>query len=209
MTIPRANRWAQWALSLALILVGCFITFIVFRGLVQDLGVVGEIVKEQRAEEGRWRRQALGDYQSYPGEALPDFLRRVGRELHDFTRDTGHEACAAIASDGQRYALRLYTDGVPHGCAIHTSEVPDGFTFVGETIHSHPWQKVLDMTPAARAWSRFYKDGHDGATTLRNDGSSGFSKADRANGDGWLVAGGQLLHLVDGKTYRHGQVNNP
>ncbi|WP_241898440.1 hypothetical protein [Stenotrophomonas maltophilia] len=154
-----------------------------------------------------WERQHLGDYSSEPGEALPDFLRRTGRALHDFTRQSGNEACGAIASDGQRFSFRLYTDGVPHGCAIQTSAVLDGFAFTGETIHSHPWQKVLTMTRTARAWSQFYRDGHAGAPTLRNDGATGFSKADRANGDGWLVAGGQLLHLVNGKTQRHGSVS--
>lgn len=155
-----------------------------------------------------WERQHLADYVSEPGEALPDFLRRTGRVLHDFTRQSGHEACGAIASDGQRFSLRLYTDGVPHGCAIRTSEVLEGFAFTGETIHSHPWQKVLTMTPAARAWSHFDKDGNAGAPTLRNDGATGFSKADRANGDGWLAAGGALLHLVNGKTERHGPVSS-
>ncbi len=153
-----------------------------------------------------WERQHLGDYSSEPGEALPDFLRRTGRVLHDFTRQSGNEACGAIASDGQRFSFRLYTDGVPHGCAIRTSEVLDGFAFTGETIHSHPWQKLLTMTPSARAWSQFYRDGNAGAPTLRNDGATGFSKADRANGDGWLIAGGQLLHLVNGKTERIGEV---
>lgn len=154
-----------------------------------------------------WNRQHLGDYASEPGEALPDFLSRTGRALHDFTRTSGHEACAAIASDGQRFSFRLYTDGVPHGCAIRTSEVLDGFSFIGETIHSHPWQKVLTMTPAARAWSRFHKDGHDGAPTLRNDGAGGFSRADYSGGPGWLVAKGQLLHQARGKTTRHGEVS--
>ena len=79
MTASRADRITQAALLLAGFSVGLCIAFIVFRGLVQDLGVVGEIVKEQRAEAGRWRRQALGDYQSDPGEALPDFLRQVGQ----------------------------------------------------------------------------------------------------------------------------------
>lgn len=154
-----------------------------------------------------WQREHLGDYTSAPDEALPDFLRRIGRTLHIFTRGAGHEACGAIAHDGERYAVRLYSDGVPHGCAIHTNEVLDGFTFTGETIHSHPWQKLLTMTPQARAWSRFYRDGHTSAPTLRNDGSAGFSKADRANGDGWLVAGGQLLHLSHGRTERLGPVD--
>lgn len=156
--------------------------------------------------ERAWHRQHLGDYTSEPGEALPDFLRRTGQVLHAFTRDSGHEACGAIASDGQRFAVRLYTDGVPHGCAIRTSEVPDGFAFTGETFHSHPWQKVLTMTPAARAWSRFHKDGHDGASTLRNDGAGGFSRADYAGGPGWLVAKGQLLHQAGGKTTRYGTI---
>lgn len=154
-----------------------------------------------------WERQHLGDYSSEPGEALADFLIRSGRALHDFTRQSGNEACGAIASDGQRFSFRLYTDGVPHGCAIRTSDVLEGFVFTGETIHSHPWQRLLTMTPAARAWSQFYRDGNAGAPTLRNDGAAGFSKADRANGNGWLVAGGTLLQLINGKTERHGPVS--
>ncbi|KRA46703.1 hypothetical protein [Pseudoxanthomonas sp. Root630] len=153
-----------------------------------------------------WQREHLGDYVSDPGEPLPVFLLRLGETLHVFTRNSGNEACGAIAHDGERYGLSLYTDGVPHGCAINTSEVPAGFTFVGETLHSHPWQKVLDMTSAARAWSHFYRDGNGTAPTLRNDGSSGFSRADLAGGPGWLVAKGQLLHQARGRTTRHGEV---
>lgn len=153
-----------------------------------------------------WPQEPLGDYTSEPGETLPTFLHRVGRVLHDYTRANGNEACGPIASDGARYSVRLHTDGVPHGCAMQASDVLEGFTFTGETIHSHPWQKLLVMTPKARTWSRFYKDGHADAPTLRNDGASGFSKADRANGDGWLVAGGQLLHLAHGKTERLGPI---
>lgn len=157
------------------------------------------------AQQG-WQRQHLGDYTSEPGESLVDFMRRTGQVLHEFTRDSGNEACGAVASDGQRFSVSLYTDGVPHGCAIHTSEVLEGFEFAGETLHSHPWQKILTMTPAARAWSRFHGDGHNGATTLRNDGAGGFSRADYASGPGWLVAKGQLLHQAAGKTTRYGSV---
>ncbi|WP_372381383.1 hypothetical protein [Xanthomonas sp. NCPPB 1754] len=157
-------------------------------------------------EQGGWERRHLGDYVSGPGESLPDFLRRTGRVLHEFTRQSGNEACGAIASDGRRFSLRLYTDGVPHGCAIRTNEVLEGFAYTGETIHSHPWQKVLKMTPAATAWSRQHRDGNERASSLRNDGASGFSKADRANGDGWLVAGGSLLHIVNGKSERVGSL---
>lgn len=158
------------------------------------------------AQGTKWQRQHLGDYVSEPSEALPDFLRRTGRVLHDFTRRSGHEACGAIASDGPRFAVRLYTDGVPHGCAVRTSEVPKGFAFTGETIHSHPSQPLLTLDAKAKAWSRFYRDGNDGAPTLRNDGASGFSPADHAGGPGWLVAKGRLLHQANGKTSRYGSV---
>lgn len=42
---------------------------------------------------------------------------------------------------------------------------------------------------------------------LRNDGALGFNKADRANGGGWLIVDGQLLHLVNGNTKRLGPVS--
>lgn len=163
-----------------------------------------------QAQEGQaWKRQLLGEFTSESGEELVSFLHRVAPTLHLFSRDKGQEACGAIGTDGQRFSIQVYTDGVPQGCAIHTSEVSPGFVFSGQTLHSHPWQKILVMTPAARAWSQHYKDGNAGAPTLRNDGSSGFSKADRANGDGWLVAGGQLLQLKQGKTLRHGPLDLP
>lgn len=149
-----------------------------------------------------WKRVRLGDYISEPGEALPHFLLRTAHVLHDFTRQSGNEACGAIGSDGSRYAFSLYTDGVPHGCSVWTSEIPKGFSYVGETIHSHPWQKVLKMTPSATAWSRHYHDGNERSSSIRNEGANGFSKADKANGDGWLVAGGALLHRVNGKNTR-------
>ena len=153
-----------------------------------------------------WPRHHVGDYTSDAGEALPDFLLRTARVLHDFTRDKGHEVCGAIASDGTRYSVRLYSDGVPHGCAIHTREILDGFTFTGETIHSHPARSLLTLDAKARAWSKFYRDGNHGAPTLRNDGASGFSPADYAGGPGWLVAKGRLLHLSNGKTTRYGAI---
>ncbi|MEW2930190.1 hypothetical protein [Stenotrophomonas maltophilia] len=148
----------------------------------------------------------LADLTSQQGETLPSFLLRVGGALHGYTRETGFEACGAIGEQDGIYSVRLFSDRVPHGCAVRTSTLAKGFAFTGETIHSHPHAKVLTMTTRARAWSQFYRDGHAGAPTLRNDGATGFSKADRANGDGWLVAGGQLLHLVNGKTERHGSV---
>jgi hypothetical protein len=148
----------------------------------------------------------LGDYISEPGEALPDFLKRVGGALHTYTQETGWEACGAIGQAEDRYSVRLFSDRVPHGCAVRTSTIAEGFTFAGETIHSHPWQLVLTLDAHARAWSRFYGDGHQGTSTLRNDGSSGFSRADYATGAGWLVAKGQLLHQASGKTTRLGPV---
>ena len=130
----------------------------------------------------------------------------MGRVLHDYTRANGNEACGPIGFDGLRYSVRLHTDGVPHGCAMRANDVLEGFKFTGETIHSHPWQKLLVMTPKARAWSKHYGDGNEGAPTLRNDGAGGFSHADYASGAGWLVAKGQLLHQADGTTTRHGPV---
>ena len=158
------------------------------------------------ASPASWPQEPLGDYTSAPDEALPAFLRRVGRVLHDYTRANGNEACGPIGFDGLRYSVRLHTDGVPHGCAMRANDVLEGFKFTGETIHSHPWQKLLVMTPKARAWSKHYGDGNEGAPTLRNDGAGGFSHADYASGAGWLVAKGQLLHQADGKTTRHGPV---
>lgn len=156
-----------------------------------------------------WPQESVGDYTSEPGEALPVFLHRVGRVLHDYTRGNGNEACGPIASDGSRYSVRLHSDGVPHGCAMRASDVLEGFTFTGETIHSHPWQKLLVMSPKARAWSKQHGDGNEGAPTLRNDGAGGFSRADRASGAGWLVAKGELMHQAGGKTTRHGTVTAP
>lgn len=148
----------------------------------------------------------LEDFVSEEGEPLVDFLARVGGKLHAFTRETGHEGCGAIASNGEAFSIRLYSDDVPHGCVINPKNVMEGFAFTGETLHSHPWQKVLTLNPRARAWSRLHNDGNAGAPTLRNDGAGGFSRADLAGGPGWLVARGQLLHQANGTTTRHGPV---
>ena len=148
----------------------------------------------------------VADFTSEAGEALPDFLRRVGGALHAYTLETGWEACGAIGQADGRFSVRLFSDRVPHGCAIRTGTIAEGFAFSGETIHSHPHEKLLALDARARAWSRFYGDGNASAPTLRNDGSSGFSRADLAGGPGWLVAKGQLLHQARGKTTRHGEV---
>ena len=148
----------------------------------------------------------VGDFTSEAGEALPDFLRRVGGALHAYTLETGFEACGAIGQADGRFSVRLFSDRVPHGCAVRTGTMAAGFAFSGETIHSHPHAKLLTLDSRARAWSNFYRDGNGGAPTLRNDGSSGFSRADLAGGPGWLVAKGQLLHQARGKTTRHGEV---
>lgn len=160
-----------------------------------------------RAEQPKqgWERKFIAEFYSAPSESLPDFLIRVGAQLHHFTRSSNVEACGAIGESAGRYAVKLFTDGVPQGCAILASEIPDGYAYSGETIHSHPWKKILTMTPEARAWSSFYKDGNGGAPTLRNDGAVGFSKSDRRVG-GWLVAGGRLLHLENGKSVSYGSV---
>lgn len=150
----------------------------------------------------------LGDWSSEDGEALPDFLRRVGGALHAYTLESGWEACGAVGESNGRYSVRLFSDRVPHGCAVRPSTLADGYAFTGETIHSHPWQKVLTLDARARAWSRHYGDGNHGAPTLRNDGAGGFSRADLAGGPGWLVAKGQLLHQAEGKTTRHGTVSD-
>lgn len=173
--------------------------------MVGAVALLAGVCGSAAGQEPGWQRQALGDFTSEHGETLPDFLMRVGVELDAYTHSSGAEACGAIAEQAGRYSVRLYTDGVPHGCAIHPGDVMEGYSFTGETIHSHPWQKVLTMTAAARAWSRFYRDGNEGAPTLRNDGAGGFSKADRKNG-GWLVASRQLLYLNNGKTERLGRL---
>ncbi len=149
----------------------------------------------------------VADFTSTEGEALPDFLRRVGEALHAYTLENGWEACGAIGEASGRFAVALFSDRVPHGCAVRPSTLADGYAFTGETIHSHPWQKVLTLDARARAWSRHYGDGNHGAPTLRNDGAGGFSRADLAGGPGWLVAKGRLLHQTGGKTTQHGAVS--
>jgi len=163
----------------------------------------GAAVDSAAAEKVKWKRDFIAEYTSDHGESLPEFLKRVGIALHEFTRSTGWEGCGAIGKRGDYYSVRLYSDHVPHGCAVYPSELADGFEFSGETIHSHPWQQVLVMTPAARAWSEFYKDGNASALTIRNDGANGFSKLDRKNG-GWLIARRQLMRLEGGKTVNYG-----
>lgn len=139
-----------------------------------------------------WDRHHLGDFVSEDGEELSSFLQRTASVIADFTKRTGYEACGAIASNDQKFSLKLFTDSVPHGCAIRTSEVMEGFSFIGETIHSHPHQSILNIDRKARAWSEAYGQRIQ-ADSIRNDGRGGFSKLDLSNAiPGWLVAGGKL-----------------
>ncbi|CAH0064126.1 hypothetical protein [Stenotrophomonas geniculata] len=179
------------------------------------LGACGEAVAKADSipptgtKQG-WERQHLGDHVSEPGEALPDFLRRTGAALRDFTRRTGHEACGALARDGQRFSYRLYTDGVPHGCAVFPSQVLPGFTYTGETFHSHPTAAVIELDRAGRAWSRHYGVGVQHlrqALPIRNRWHT-FSPEDFAGGPGWLVAGNRLLHQRgENEVTRHGRLS--
>lgn len=168
--------------------------------------ILAALIAAGTAQAGDWDRVRIGDYESQPSEKLVDFLQRVGKEMHHYTRATGHEVCGAIAEKDGQFAVQLTTDGVPHGCVIDSRIIPDGFTFSGETIHSHPWQPQLKMDARARAWSAKYSQPHSGST-MRNDGRGGFSRADYASGPGWLVAGGQLLHQNGPRSVtRHGEL---
>lgn len=134
----------------------------------------------------------LGDFVSESGESLESFMIKVAPNLEEYTKKTGYEACGAIASDGERFSIQLFSDNVPQGCAIRTSAVMDGFTFINETLHSHPWQQLLRIDSKAKAWGEAHGMRLQ-ADTLRNDGRSGFSRQDLSTGlNSWLVAGGKL-----------------
>ena len=197
------NRTAQWLLSLAFILVGSVLTFIV---VVRFEGRYSENTLHLKKLKAVAVTTDLGEHSSLDGEALEEFLIRLGHVIHVFTTDTGNEACGVIGVHGTRYAVKLRTDNVPQGCVMRTQDVVEGYTFTGETIHSHPRQNLLVLSAAAMAWSQKYKDGNEGATTIRNDGASGFSRADYKNGAGWLVAKGKLMHYSAGRTKQYGKV---
>lgn len=155
-------------------------------------------------------RESVTTVQSEEGQNQTDFMLKVGRELRDFTDATGNEACGAVGfnASNNTYAVKVYTDGVSIGCAIKPSEILAGFEFTGDIIHSHPHTKILKMREAERAWATEHNSGSATATSVRNDGASGFSRVDYAyRGVSWLVAGNNLLRKDEqGKSKNMGKV---
>lgn len=93
--------------------------------------------------------------------------------------------------------MALYTDGVQRGCSMYRQDLVPGFTFTGETIHSHPVRDTLALTDRDLAWNR----AHGVPGTGRSfPVKPGFSRGDRAAGPGWLVQGFDLRHH-DGKAF--------
>ncbi|WP_265732404.1 hypothetical protein [Stenotrophomonas sp. SG1] len=154
-------------------------------------------------------REQIDTIESVQGQDLAEFLTVVGSKLRTYTDRTGHEACAAIGiRDNGSYSVQVFTDGVSIGCTIDTGEIQQGARFTGEIIHSHPTQKILSIGAAERAWAERHKAPSAGAATVRNDGSSGFSRVDyNYSGVSWLVAGRTLLRKDErGKTRKVGEI---
>lgn len=173
-------------------------------GLFMALAIQGD------AGAAAFQREHVTTLESQPNQTIEAFLHTAGKVLRDYTDRTGHEACAAIGFNqtDNTYSVEVFSDGVSIGCTIRPAEITAGSAFSGQTIHSHPHEKILVLGPAERAWAQQYNKEQSGLTSVRNDGSSGFSKVDRQyNGVSWLVAGGNLLRLDGrGKTQNMGEI---
>lgn len=141
------NRTAQLLLSLASILVGLILTFIVFTKFTHD---PGNIVMEQKAQRnvdeierleipgiGKLDYQRLGVEFGSPGETLDAFALRIGPRLREYSDATGFEACGMLATDGERYGVILGSNLSHVSCVNFGSFVPPLFRSTGLTIHSH------------------------------------------------------------------------
>lgn len=153
-------------------------------------------------------REKIETIHSEPNQELSEFLKVVGAKLRTYTDRTGHEACAAIAIDNANtYSVQVFTDGVSIGCTINTADIEPQTSFTGEIIHSHPTQKILTIGLAERNWASEHRHSI-GSTTVRNDGTSGFSKVDyQYPGVSWLVAGRNLMRKDErGKTQKVSEI---
>lgn len=107
--------------------------------------------------------------------------------LDAFTRATGFEGCGLIERNADGVEIVLSTNFSQIGCL--TSRVPrEGFETDQETIHSHPLDEKIYANPVDAVWGQVRRGNR---VTVE---PHTFSRRDRRNGSGYLVALGQLLY---------------
>jgi hypothetical protein len=138
----------------------------------------------------------LGVIDSTPGEAKADYMLRVATVLDQFTTVSGHEACGVIMqrTDDSGWRVRLTTNRSQLGCVRMLFDEP-GYVFTDETIHSHPNPRWSSSLHANAQDSRLRGFGCGDRILVHDED---FSPGDLANGPGYLVAEGVLLHQRDG-----------
>lgn len=138
----------------------------------------------------------IGRGQSIPTEVLTT-IRSSSREqavweaaryLNAFTKKTGKEGCGLIEEhSGGFFEIVLTTNYSQIAC--RTDRAPRaGYSTNGETIHSHPEKTEVRANPVDAVW------GNTRRGRLLMLAPDNFSKRDRTNGSGYLVAMGRLLY---------------
>ena len=145
MTEPRSKRWAEWALTFALGLVGLAITIIVINALRHSTVSEPHVYKQQRTNVVINGRELpvvfLGQVRGNPAMSQDEFAMVVGRALAKHARETGTEACASICrADNGAWGVAPLTVGGHIICPV-TAHCPEGMEPTSISIHSHPLEK--------------------------------------------------------------------
>lgn len=148
----------------------------------------------------------IATFYSNEGETLDRFALRMGVWFRNFTTTSSYEACAPIFASNEepdRWAMPIYTNHSQVACAMPNDQLV-GYTFTGQTIHSHPVGR--QVTPNVR--DRAFLQGQS-ARFLNNElrqrrlvDARTFSPTDFAGGPGYLVAHGKVLHQNGPKAVR-------
>jgi hypothetical protein len=129
---------------------------------------------------------------SNPGEGRTVFVKRAAETLRSFTAETGYEACgwiAVISGPGERptFSIKVVTLKAHIACGTTQNDVLEGYASMGVTIHSHPVEKRVRLTPTdmkARGTPA-------GKLRVEELDSCGFSSQDYSM-PGFLVACGKV-----------------
>lgn len=134
---------------------------------------------------------------SREGETLDAFALRAGVWFRNFTTGSSYEACGPVMVSSQeegRWAIPVFSNLSQLGCAMPEAVV-EGFVATGETIHSHPVEKVVKPNARDRVFvagqsNRFNAERRQRRTV----DSSKFSATDFASGAGYLVADNKVFY---------------
>lgn len=139
--------------------------------------------------------ESIAQVESTQGETIHTFLLRVAPLLATYTHKTGDEACGVIGKDPSTglFSVVLGSSKSQIGCLAGRAGILPGYTWTGETIHSHPESRTLEMGPNDKAYAKATRTADPYAHSFFGS-PNGFSRADFTGGPGYLVAGGELLY---------------